>query len=248
MAVGSSASTVTTGVILAGGLGTRLRPVVADVPKPMAPVAGRPFLEYQLDYWIDQGLREFVLSVGYMHEKVTAHFGHTYRGCPIRYAVEQEPLGTGGGLLLAAQEVNDEQGPLLVLNGDTFFDVPLAALSRFHEASRADWTFALFRTTDSERYMGMDLAADGSVSGLGRPMKGAESIVANGGVYVVQPAALRRTPFRPGEVTSLEKDILPALIESGGRLCGREFEGRFIDIGVPEDYRRAATVLQELRK
>ena len=95
-------------IILAGGLGTRLRPAVPNLPKPMAPVNGRPFLEHQIDYWIRQGVRRFVLSVGYMHEAIEGYFGASYRGAEIAYAVERSPLGTGGGLLLA---MDDLQGP-----------------------------------------------------------------------------------------------------------------------------------------
>ena len=95
-------STPTEAVILAGGLGTRLREVVSDVPKPMAPVNGRPFLEHQMDFYAAQGITHFVLSVGYLAEVITKHFGDTYRGCAIDYAVETTPLGTGGGLLLSS--------------------------------------------------------------------------------------------------------------------------------------------------
>ena len=107
-------------VILAGGLGTRLRSVVSDVPKPMAPVGGRPFLEYQLEYWINQGISRFVLSVGYRHEAITEHFGSRYKGVELEYAVEEQPLGTGGGLLLAAEKLKQDT-PFLLLNKDTYF-------------------------------------------------------------------------------------------------------------------------------
>src|SRR5215471_11172514 len=95
---------MTLAVILAGGLGTRLRGTVPDVPKPMAPIRGRPFLEYQLDYWIGKGINRFVLSVGYRHEVIIDHFGASYRGAELSYAIEHTPLGTGGALLLAVEE------------------------------------------------------------------------------------------------------------------------------------------------
>src|SRR5205085_7892557 len=103
-------------VVLAGGLGTRLRSAVPDVPKPMAPIAGRPFLEYQLDYWIGKGIDRFVLSVGYRHELIIDHFKARYRGAHIAYAIESSPLGTGGGLLRAVNEARLDS-PFLVLNG-----------------------------------------------------------------------------------------------------------------------------------
>ena len=96
---------MTTAVILAGGLGTRLRSAVPDLPKPMAPVAGRPFLEHLLDYWIAQGINRFVLSVGYRHESIVDHFGVAYKSAELLYAIEETPLGTGGALLLAAGKV-----------------------------------------------------------------------------------------------------------------------------------------------
>ena len=114
-------------VVLAGGLGTRLRAAVSDVPKPMAPVGGRPFLERLLDYWIGQGVRRAVLAVGYMYDTIRRHFGDEYRGCAIAYSIENHPLGTGGALIQALPLVQDPT--FLVLNGDTYFAVPLDALA-----------------------------------------------------------------------------------------------------------------------
>lgn len=111
-----------TAIILAGGMGTRLRSAVPDLPKPMAPIHERPFLEHQMDYWIGQGVSRFIVSVGYMKEVIMDHFGASYRATPLTYAIEEEPLGTGGGLLLAAQGLSET---FLVLNGDTFFEVDL---------------------------------------------------------------------------------------------------------------------------
>src|SRR2546425_12065025 len=115
-------------IVLAGGLGTRLRSVVADVPKPMAPIGGRPFLEYLFDHWIGQGIRRFTLSVGYRHETITGHFGNAYRGVALRYVVEEAPLGTGGALLRTLGAFPGE-APVLLLNGDTYFPVDVERLS-----------------------------------------------------------------------------------------------------------------------
>lgn len=229
-------------IVLAGGLGTRLRDAVPDLPKPMAPIGGRPFLEHQLDYWIDQGIRDFVLSVGYKRDAIIRHFGSAYRGIPIRYAIEESPLGTGGGLLLAASCL-EIVTPILVLNGDTFFEVPLDEMLAFHRLRRSDWTFALFRTEETGRYMGMRVADDGRIeslrpSGADRPGR-----LANGGVYLVEPAILQNCAYKAGDKASLEDDILSGLMDSGGRLYGFECSGRFIDIGIPEDYCRAGEVL-----
>jgi D-glycero-alpha-D-manno-heptose 1-phosphate guanylyltransferase len=232
---------VTTAIILAGGLGTRLRETVPDLPKPMAPINGRPFLEHQLDYWIGQGVKRFVLSVGYRHEAIAGHFGAAYRGIPLDYAIEPYPLGTGGGLLLAMQKLAGEAA-FLVLNGDSYFEVELAALHGFHESRKADWTFALFRSTEAGRYLGMDIAADGKItslnSGAGKPGR-----LANGGVYLVNPGALRFGGWKPGDKISLEDEILPAVFGGGRRIYGLECSGTFIDIGVPADYARAPGLL-----
>ena len=117
-------------IILAGGFGTRLQGVVKDLPKPMAPVNGRPFLTYILDYLIDYEYQRAVLSVGYLHEKIVDYFGKKYKTLEIDYAVEEEPLGTGGGILLAMSKCTTEN--VLVINGDTMFKVDLTAFEQFH--------------------------------------------------------------------------------------------------------------------
>ena len=215
-------------VVLAGGLGTRLRAAVSDVPKPMAPVQGRPFLERLLDYWIGQGVRRAVLAVGYMHETIRKHFGDQYRGCSLSYSVEQQPLGTGGALVQALPLVQAKT--FLVLNGDTYFAVPLAALTEFHRQHQAEVSLSLFRS-DNPRYTGISLAADGRVTNLSG--HGA----ANGGVFMFERAAATRLPQG---VSSLEKDLLPSLL---GGLYGCIFDAPFVDIGLPEDWRAAANII-----
>ena len=242
---------MTTAIVLAGGLGTRLREAVPDVPKPMAPIEGRPFLEYQIDYWLGQGVSRFILSVGYRAEVIMEHFGNTYRNVRIDYAVESSPLGTGGGLLLAAAQLG-EDAPFLLLNGDTFFEVDLASLQAFHSAHHAGWTFSLFRADEAGRYMGLDVRADGSIrslragkgdSGKGDSGKGEIGALANGGVYLVEPGPLAMAGHSAGDKVSLEDELLPAFEASGGTLFAMECQGKFIDIGVPADYHRAAAFL-----
>lgn len=218
-----------------------MRTVVPDFPKPMAPINGRPFLEHQLDYWIAQGVPRFVLSVGYRHEMIVSHFGNAYRGASLDYAVEHSPLGTGGGLLMAMEKLEGDEA-FLLLNGDTYFEVDLVALCDFHADKQADWSFALFHTAESGRYMGMDISADGRVTSLSSE-SGTQNRLANGGVYLVNPQSIRECRWRAGDKVSLEDDILLAAIESGRRLFGLEFGGTFIDIGVPDDYTRASSLL-----
>lgn len=234
---------MTSAVILAGGLGTRLRSAVPDLPKPMAPISGRPFLEHQLDYWIKQGISNFVLSVGYRHEVIIDHFGNRYKDASIDYVIEKTPLGTGGGLLLAAEKIG-KNDPFLLLNGDTYFAVDLKALIAFSSANDADWCFSLFRTNETGRYMGIDVSPQWKITSL-RSGAGQPNRLANGGVYWVSPRALIGEPFSPGDKVSLEDDIFPAAIAVGQRLMGIEFSGTFIDIGVPDDYHRAPDLLAQ---
>jgi len=230
---------MTSAIILAGGLGTRLRDTVPDLPKPMAPLNGRPFLEYQLDYWIAQGVRHFILSIGYRSEAIVSHFGETYGGASLEYAVETEPLGTGGGLLLAMDLLRGDDA-FLLLNGDTFFEVNLGQLAAFHSARRSDWTLALFCTREVGRYMGPTVDRDGRILSLRSEMGNADRL-ANGGVYLVSPTIIRTSNVLARQRVSLEDEIMPGALAAGGRFFGLECQGRFIDIGVPEDYRRAAT-------
>ncbi len=228
-------------IILAGGLGTRLRSTVPDLAKPMAPINGKPFLEHQMNYWIAQGIDHFVLSVGYRKEDIVEYFGKRYKGCDIEYAIEEQPLGTGGGFLKAINLV-DHNESVLVLNGDTFFEVDYNQLKQYHEQKRSQWTFSLFRANEAERYMGMDVGLDGDVISLKSETK-VLGCLANGGVYLVNPKVIAGTRFKSGDKASLEDDILSDLMTHNIRLYGIEFAGRFIDIGVPDDYQRASTVL-----
>jgi len=230
-----------TAVILAGGLGTRLRSAVPDLPKPMAPIAGRPFLEHQMDYWIAQGIERFVLSVGYRHEVIQEHFGHRYRDARVDYAVEDTPLGTGGGVLLAFATLADTE-PFLLLNGDTYFAVDLGQLERFAAEHDADWCFSLFRANEAGRYTGMRIAPDGRVLAL-KSNDDEIGRLANGGVYRVHPRALANQPFVAGQKISLEDDLFAAALAGGQSLFGLECTGPFIDIGIPADYHRAHEVL-----
>jgi D-glycero-alpha-D-manno-heptose 1-phosphate guanylyltransferase len=228
---------MTTAIILAGGLGTRLRGVVPDLPKPMAPIDGRPFLAHQMDHWIAEGIDRFILSIGYRAVAVSNHFGDRYRGVPVDYAVESAPLGTGGALLLAAARLGSA-APALLLNGDTYFDVRLDALTTHALHHNADWCLALFRHDDPARYMGVELA-DGRISSL----RASATPFANGGVYWFRPAALAGLTNDPARAQSLETELLPACLAAGQRIAGLVCRGDFIDIGVPDDYRRAAAVL-----
>jgi D-glycero-alpha-D-manno-heptose 1-phosphate guanylyltransferase len=228
-------------VILAGGLGTRLRNTVPDLPKPMAPVCGRPFLEHQLDYWIAQGIKHFVLSVGYRHEVIVDYFGAGYKGAELEYAVEKEPLGTGGGFLLAAKKLARD-APFLLLNGDTYFEASLEVLTEGFFENDVDWCFSLFPVNEEGRYMGIEVSQEGRITSLKSNVAQLGGF-ANGGVYLVHPRTLLDERFEPGKKISLEDDVFPVALASGQRFFGVKFSGTFIDIGVPDDYYRAETLL-----
>jgi len=232
---------MTTAIILAGGLGTRLRSAVPELPKPMAPVNGTPFLEHQMDYWITQGISRFVISVGYRKEAIVNYFGDHYRGFTVEYAIEETPLGTGGGLLKAIELVNKNE-VVLVLNGDTFFEIDYEQLKAFHKKNNSRWTFSLFRANEAGRYMGMSVNQAGLITSL---KSGAKELgqLANGGIYLIDPKVVGMTGLLPCDSASLEDDILSKLMAQNMPLYGLEFNGRFIDIGVPEDYMRASSVL-----
>jgi len=232
---------MTTAIVLAGGFGTRLRSVVSDVPKPMAQINGRPFLERLLDYWAAQGVSHFILAVGYLAEVIIEHFGDEFHGIPILYSIEKEPLGTGGGLLQALTFISKNE-TTLVLNGDTFFEIPLnKLLSKFDEVGSVGVQFSLMKTSDTNRYMGLDWDPKTRIieSLVASPSE--KYVYANGGVYLINPNDFNLE--MDGAKSSLELDIFPALINTGVQFSGVSFDdANFIDIGVPEDYHRASKI------
>jgi len=232
---------MTTAIILAGGLGTRLRSVVADVPKPMAPVRGEPFLAHLMRYWRGQGVDRFVLSVSYRRQIIMDHFGTVFEGCPVHYAIEDTPLGTGGGLLMALPLIESDE-PFLLLNGDTFFAVPLEDLQSFHKSKNADFSFSLFVPQEEGRYLTLERDADERLLAVKATKKEAGG-TANGGVYMVSPPILRSCGFRAGDKVSLEDDLFLTLQEQGAAFYGLVSNGAFIDIGVPKDYERADEII-----
>ena len=230
---------VSTAIILAGGLGTRLKKVNPILPKPLAPINGHPFLEYLFDYWMAQGISKFILSVGYQSQSIIDHFGQNYRGVGIEYVVENSPLGTGGALLLSAKGLTE---PFLILNGDTFFEVDLKDLFSFHDKKKSECTISLFRTDNLQRYMPIEISLDGLILKIKETNQQA-SHLSNGGVYLMNPSVLKNLYKYINKKISLEDDLLPESFSSGAALYGLECFGGFIDIGIPEDYYRAQKIL-----
>ncbi len=222
-------------VILAGGLGTRLRNVVSDCPKPMAKVGGKPFLEYLVRKLMREGVRRIVLSVGYMADVIKDHFkdGAAF-GVPISYVEEKEPLGTGGAICRAAREaeMGDE---ILVLNGDSYFDVDLHAFRRAHHALGGAGTLALRKHMSPTRSGVVELDGNSRIAKFHEKKAVEGEALINGGVYLLSHRALSRFPKK--EVFSVEEEGFPAAISAG--LFGFISDGYFIDIGTEEDYKQA---------
>ena len=233
-------------LLLAGGLGTRLRSAVPDLPKPMAPVNGRPFLEYLMRHWRGQGVGQFFLSVGYRRDAIVDYFANDYCGSAINYIVEEQPLGTGGALFLALSEYS-LSSPFLMINGDTFFPVDYEGLLHTHLAHGADITVALTRVVNNSRYSGVQLDADGLISNFSAQRGEDGGRVINAGVYLIEPGALEEYVGKPAGVVSFEDVIIPELITNGARVAGHVAEAPFIDIGIPEDYQRCGELLGNLQ-
>ncbi|MCC9166585.1 nucleotidyltransferase family protein [Pontibacter harenae] len=231
-------------IILAGGLGTRLQSVVKDVPKPMAEVAGRPFLDYILYFLSQHKVQKAVLAVGYKHEVVQDYYrnlNNTF-GIELSYSIETELLGTGGAIFQAAEQIESDH--CFVVNGDTFFDVNLNGLAAFAEEKSADIAIALKRVEHSQRY-GHVLYSDShqitSFKEKGE-VTGAYNII-NGGIYYMRKDLMHQ--FQMPKKFSFEVDFLQNQLHNM-KAFGKEFEGQFIDIGVPEDYALAQSVLKDV--
>lgn len=224
-------------VVLAGGLGTRLRSAIRDLPKPMAPVDGKPFLEYLLEWISAYKPDRIVLSVGYRHEAIKEYFGDTFTGIPLIYAIEEEPLGTGGGIINAARFTS---GPdIIVINGDTWFPVDLKKMMVYHTGHCSFITIALKKMTNFSRYGAVECNEE-FIMRFHEKKECAEGLI-NGGIYCINRKLLMAGNF-PG-VFSMEKDILEK--KAGTRdLRYQVFDEPFLDIGIPEDYEHAARIIK----
>lgn len=227
----------TLGIFLAGGLGSRLRSVVSEVPKPMAPVQNRPFLEILIKYWISEGVEKFIFLVGYKSESIQKYFGNQFEGKEIIYLNEENLLGTGGALLNCHRQLNIEQ-PFLLLNGDTFFKISNKALTKFSRENNADWCLSLFRTKIQGRYLTININKKNE---LDLHENKANSCWANGGVYLINPSALDAFKFSNHSL-SLENDLLPQSQYLNQKIFGYKADEFFIDIGLPEDYKKAQLI------
>lgn len=225
-------------IVLAGGFGTRLREVVPDLPKPMAPIAGRPFLEILLASLSKKGFKRVVLSLGFMSDKIINHFGNQYLGMELVYEVESSPLGTGGAVRASlARCVSDHA---FVFNGDTYLDLEVTDLEQLWKTTHNP-AIVVREVPETSRF-GRVLVENGRVSYfLEKGMSGPGTI--NAGCYLLPKHLLDQ--FELGKNFSLEADFFLTAIKQQ-QFNGFVTQGLFIDIGVPDDYDRAQTLLADV--
>jgi len=219
-----------TAAILAGGLGTRLRSVVADRPKILAEVSGRPFVEYLLDQLMFVGVKNVVLCTGFMGEQVQEKLGESYRDLKLYYSREPLALGTGGALRHALPLI--ESDSIIVMNGDSYCDAKLDAFAVWHEARESHATILLTETSDTHRYGRVHVDDDGKILRFQEKIQAAGPGWINAGIYLLNRELVESMPA--DRAVSIEREIFPAWIDRG--LWGYRSEGRLWDIGVPDAY------------
>jgi len=223
-------------IILAGGLGTRLKSVAGNLPKPMVPVGSKPFLALLLDELISQNVDRIILSIGYKHETFLSYFKDTYKSCEIVYSIEDKPMGTGGAIKYALNHAQSEN--ILVINGDTLFRVPLKEMLNFHLKYRFDLTMALKPMKNFERYGSVILSQNKIIRFEEKKYKLHGNI--NGGIYILKKNLFQQ--FELPDRFSFETDYLKQnlnKVQMGGFIA----DEYFIDIGIPEDYEKALSDL-----
>jgi len=225
-------------IILAGGKGTRLQNVIKDTPKPMAMINGFPFLSYVLKWLENNEISGVVISVGYQSNILKDYYGKAFNDIEIEYCQEDTPLGTGGAIAKALKQCKGNN--VLVLNGDTLFDIDLAALKTHHRLNNADITLALKNIKNENRY-GTVQVTDGIVTAFNEKTITTTGFI-NGGIYYLSSSLFYK--FDMPESFSFEKDFLMTNLTQI-RVCALPFEMNFIDIGIPEDYEKAQSLVPQ---
>lgn len=219
--------------ILAGGLGTRLRPIVSNKPKVLAEIHGKPFLEYLLEQLYPFNFKEVVLCTGYLGDQIREKFGNSYGSLPLSYSQESSPLGTGGAVRLALPLLTSEI--VMVMNGDSYCDADLKKFCQFHLEKRADATILLTKVSDTSRYGSVEVRKDGQIIRFQEKKGNSGAGFINAGIYLFKRALLLQIPQK--RAVSFEKEMFPKWI--GKNLYGFKSKGKFIDIGIPEAYLEA---------
>jgi len=224
-------------VILAGGLGTRLREAVPDLPKCMAPVNNKPFISFVTDHLQKQGIEKFIFSLGYRSEAFTNYLAASFPAGNYQLVIEKEPLGTGGAIRFACTHTSEKD--IVVVNGDSIFKIDLAKQAGFHLAHEAHCTLALKQMENFDRYGVVELNPDNTIASF-REKQFYEQGLINGGVYLLNTELFLQEALP--EKFSFETDYLQKYYASR-RIYGMVHDTYFIDIGIPEDYRKAQAEL-----
>ena len=222
-------------VILVGGQGTRLRPLTDRTRKDMLSLVDRPLLAFTFEHLARFGVERSIVSCGYLPHQIGSYFGGLYAGMELEYAVETQPLGTGGAIGFAAREL---EGSFFALNGDSLREADLGALVDFHRSTGARATILLTPVADPSRYGLVRLAADGRVETfLEKPRpEEIDTDLINAGLYVLEPEVLDLVP--EGRAVSIEREVFPRLAEEG-TVYGIALPGYWLDVGTPESYLQA---------
>lgn len=227
-------------IILAGGLGTRLRDVVGDAPKSMALVKGKPFLEYQLNFIKKAGFRRVILSTGYKGEMIKNHFGSSYNGLELLYSHEENPLGTGGAVKQAFELV--ETPHALIMNGDTMFRINLDYFFQSAVENLSEVYIALRFSEDASRFGLVEMNHENRIVAFREKSTEASGGLINGGIYIISAKSFHKCSFP--EVFSLERDFFAHYLNNL-LINGQIFDDFFLDIGIPEDYNKAQDLFND---
>ncbi|RAP35841.1 D-glycero-D-manno-heptose 1-phosphate guanosyltransferase [Candidatus Marinamargulisbacteria bacterium SCGC AAA071-K20] len=226
-------------LILCGGLGTRLQSVVSDVPKSLALINNTPFLKILLNKYSQQGYKRFILCTGYMHDAYDS-FIKTVPELDVVLSKEDTPLGTGGAIVNALSLVSSEN--VIVVNGDTFLDCHLNCLEMLHTSNKADLTFCLTKVNDASRYGAVDITATNKVIGFKEKDPVSKPGLINTGCYVLRTSVFSKFNLKK---FSFESDFIAKNINNLNLMAYKAGECLFIDIGIPESYESAQTLLKE---
>jgi len=227
-------------IILAGGKGTRLASRLRGIPKPLALVAGRPFLSWLLSYLAQQGFTRILLSVGHLHQEITSRFDHVYDGMRLDYVIEDHPLGTGGAIRFALAQSHDEH--VFILNGDTFAKFDHTAMREQHKSSGNPLTLGIAHQDDVTRFGALIIDSDDRIVGFAEKGRSGPGWI-NAGVYLMR----REFPWPANlpDAFSFENDVLVPMVPNLKPTVFRS-AGDFIDIGVEDEYDRAQSEFRKL--
>lgn len=226
-------------IVLAGGFGTRLRHIISDVPKPMSSVCGKPFLVYLLEYLKANGIMRVIIAVGYMSNIIRSYFGDAFGDIQIIYSEENKPLFTGGAIKQALTLCSEEN--VFVINGDTYFDVPLQKMNALFDKKHAQLSIAVKPMQNFDRYGTVSFDSSSIITGF-EEKQYKESGFINGGIYLIRKDLLDEYPA----VFSFEREVMEirvAELNMTAFIC----DGYFIDIGIPEDYFKAQDNFAKLK-